>query len=99
MQRATVGEAPRLTGPLTLRLALRFLRGRRSRLLGSDGAAALAAVDLGVTAMVRRDGADDRLPRGPRRRKLVGGNAAVIVYPLGEPERGSRPGRSPRRSP
>ena len=63
-------------------IAWRFLRGRqRSRLLDGTARAALVATALGVAAMViamalmsgyRRD----------LRQKLLGGNAAVIVYPL-----------------
>jgi lipoprotein-releasing system permease protein len=69
-----------------VRLALRFLSGGGSRLLGSTATAALAASTLGVTAM----GVAMALMTGYREdleKKLVGGNAAVLVYPPGEPER------------
>lgn len=74
-----VGPTP-LSGPLLYALALRFLRGRGSRLLSSTALAALAASTLGVTAM----GVAMALMtgyRGDLQKKLVGGNAAVLVYP------------------
>jgi lipoprotein-releasing system permease protein len=77
---------PRLGGPVALRLALRFLAGGASRLLSSTARASLAASALGVTAM----GVAMALMtgyRGDLEAKLVGGNAAVIVYPPPEPER------------
>jgi lipoprotein-releasing system permease protein len=69
-----------LSGSLLGALALRFLRGRGSRLLSSTAMAALAASTLGVTAM----GVAMALMtgyRGDLEKKLVGGNAAVLVYP------------------
>ena len=69
-----------LSGSLLTALALRFLRGRGSRLLSSTAMAALAASTLGVTAM----GVAMALMtgyRGDLQKKLVGANAAVLVYP------------------
>ncbi|MEO7794274.1 MAG: FtsX-like permease family protein [Thermoanaerobaculia bacterium] len=75
------GAAPApLSGSLLTALALRFLRGRGSRLLSSTAMAALAASTLGVAAM----GIAMALMtgyRGDLQKKLVGGNAAVLVYP------------------
>lgn len=74
------GGAPPLQGSLLSVLAVRFLRGRGSRLLSSTATAALAASALGVTAM----GVAMALMtgyRGDLQKKLVGGNAAVLVYP------------------
>ena len=78
-----------LSGSLLYALALRFLRGRGSRLLSSTAMAALAASTLGVTAM----GVAMALMtgyRGDLQKKLVGGNAAVLVYPPLELERSDR---------
>jgi lipoprotein-releasing system permease protein len=69
-----------LGGSLLAALALRFLRGRGSRLLSSTALAALAASTLGVTAM----GVAMALMTGysgDLQKKLVGANAAVLVYP------------------
>jgi lipoprotein-releasing system permease protein len=77
-----------LSGSLLTALALRFLRGRGSRLLSSTAAAALAASTLGVTAM----GIAMALMTGysgDLQKKLVGGNAAVLVYPPLEAEGGA----------
>lgn len=66
---------------LPLALAWKFLRGRRSRLLNGTARAALLATALGVAAMVLCMA----LMSGYRedlQRKLIGGNAAVVVYPL-----------------
>ncbi len=76
---------PPLSGPLPALLAWRFLRGdhsHRSRLLDGTARSALLATALGVTAMV----VAMALMTGYRedlQRKLVRGNAAVVVYPLG----------------
>ena len=67
--------------PLPVVLALRYLRGGRSRLLHRTALAALASVALGVTAMV----VAMALMTGYRHdleTKLVAGNAAVLAYPL-----------------
>jgi lipoprotein-releasing system permease protein len=75
-----------LAGPLAFRIALRFLAGRGSQLLGSTARAALAASTLGVTAM----GIAMALMTGYREdleAKLVGGNAAVLAYPPHDVER------------
>ena len=84
------GSAPEagaaLAGPITLRLALRFLGGGGSRLLGSTARAALAASTLGVAAM----GVAMALMTGYRedlQSKLVAGNAAVLAYPPQDAER------------
>jgi len=74
-----------LSGPLPALLAWRFLRGdhsHRSRLLDGTARSALLATALGVTAMV----VAMALMTGYRedlQRKLVRGNAAVVIYPLG----------------
>ncbi|MEP7010995.1 MAG: ABC transporter permease [Acidobacteriota bacterium] len=76
---------PPLAGPLPALLAWRFLRGdhsHRSRLLDGTARSALLATALGVTAMV----VAMALMTGYRedlQRKLVRGNAAVVIYPLG----------------
>ena len=78
-----------LSGPFLYTLAVRFLRGRGSRLLSSTAMAALAASTLGVTAM----GVAMALMtgyRGDLQKKLVGGNAAVLVYPPMELVRSDR---------
>lgn len=70
--------------PISWHLALRFLRGRGSRLLGSTARAAFAASALGVAAM----GIGMALMTGYREdleSKLVGGNAAILVYPSSPP--------------
>ena len=62
-------------------VAWRFLRGRRSRLLGGTARTALAAVALGVTALVIAMA----LMTGYREdleRKLIEGNAPLIASPL-----------------
>lgn len=62
-------------------IAWRYLRGRRSGLLASTARSALAATALGVAAMV----VAMALMTGYRedlQRQLVGGNAAVVAYPL-----------------
>ncbi len=76
---------PPLAGPLPALLAWRFLRGdhsHRSRLLDGTARSALLATALGVTAMV----VAMALMTGYRedlQGKLVRGNAAVVIYPLG----------------
>ncbi len=68
---------------LVAAVAWRFLRGRRSRLLAGTARAALVATVIGVTAMV----VAMALMSGYRRdlrQKLIGGNAAVLAYPLSE---------------
>jgi len=85
---AGTARAP-LAGPLVYALAVRFLRGRGSRLLSATAMAALAASTLGVTAM----GVAMALMTGysgDLQKKLVGGNAAVLVYPPMELERSAR---------
>ena len=70
-----------MTAPLPWTIAWRFLRGRRSRLLDGTARAALAATALGVTAMIIAMA----LMTGYRedlRRKLVEGNAPIVVQPL-----------------
>jgi lipoprotein-releasing system permease protein len=81
---------PPLAGPLPALLAWRFLRGdhsHRSRLLDGTARSALLATALGVTAMV----VAMALMTGYRedlQRKLVRGNAAVVIYPLAGEESG-----------
>lgn len=95
------GLSTPLTGSLLYALALRFLRGRGSRLLSSTAMAALAAATLGVTAM----GVAMALMtgyRGDLQKKLVGANAAVLVYPplgLDRSESGRRLGEAIRNLP
>ncbi len=80
-----VAAKPPLSGSLPALLAWRFLRGdhsHRSRLLDGTARSALLATALGVTAMV----VAMALMTGYRedlQRKLVRGNAAVVIYPLG----------------
>ena len=69
-----------LPGPLAWTLARRLLSDPRSSLLNSSARAALLATALGVAAL----GVALALLTGYREdlaRKLVGGNAAVLVYP------------------
>jgi lipoprotein-releasing system permease protein len=69
-----------LGGPIAWTLARRLLADPRSRLLHSSARAALLATTLGVAAL----GVGLALLTGYREdlaRKLVGGNASVIVYP------------------
>ncbi len=71
-----------LRGPLAWIVAWRFLRGPRSRLLDGTARAALLATALGVTAMV----VAMALMTGYRedlQGKLIGGNAAIVAYPVG----------------
>ncbi|MGE0640535.1 MAG: FtsX-like permease family protein [Thermoanaerobaculia bacterium] len=79
-------------GPLSWHLALRFLRGRGSRLLGGTARAAFAASALGVAAM----GVGMALMTGYQEdleAKLVGGNAAILVYPPGDLSAPEKEGR------
>src|SRR6185295_2997015 len=71
-----------LSGPLPALLAWRFLRGDKSRLLDGTARSALLATALGVAAMVIAMALMTGY-RGDIERKLVRGNAAVVVYPLG----------------
>ncbi|MDX1631175.1 MAG: ABC transporter permease [Thermoanaerobaculia bacterium] len=67
--------------PLPVVLAVRYLTGRRTRLLHRTAFASLASVTLGVAALV----VAMALMSGYRHEleeKLVGGNAAVLVYPI-----------------
>jgi len=73
--------------PLRTRLlgsiALRFLRGRRSRLIDGTARSALAGTAIGVAAMI----VAMALMTGYRedlQQKLTQGSAAVLVYPLAE---------------
>jgi len=71
-----------LAGPLVPALALRLLAGGRRGLLGSTAKAALAASALGTAAL----GVAMALMTGYRedlQSKLLGGNAAILVYPRG----------------
>ena len=66
---------------LALSVALRFLRGRRSRLIDGTARSALLATTIGVAAMVIAMA----LMSGYRhdlQQKLISGNAAVMAYPL-----------------
>lgn len=97
----SAGARAPLAGPFLYALAIRFLRGRGSRLLSSTAMAALAASTLGVTAM----GVAMALMTGysgDLQKKLVGGNAAVLVYPpmeLAASARGIRLAEAIRRLP
>ncbi len=69
-----------LSGPLSWTLARRLLADPRSRLLHSSARAALLATTLGVAAL----GIALALMTGYREdlvARLIGGNAAVLVYP------------------
>jgi lipoprotein-releasing system permease protein len=79
-----------LPGPLPLVLAIRLLAGPKSRLLGSTARAGLLSIVLGTTAL----GLAMALLTGYREdlvRKLVGGNAAVLVYAAGDESAGRDP--------
>ena len=73
----------RLRLPLTVEIGWRYLRGRRSRLLQGTARAALISILIGVAAMVvamaLMAGYTDDLQR-----KLIGGSAAIVAYPLGD---------------
>ncbi|MGE5232498.1 MAG: FtsX-like permease family protein [Acidobacteriota bacterium] len=72
---------------LAAAIAWRYLRGQRSRLLSGTARAALAATAIGVAAMT----VAMALMTGYRQeleRKLIGANAAIVVYPLGGRELG-----------
>jgi lipoprotein-releasing system permease protein len=90
-RRTDLGEAPGrgggragvLAGPLAWTLARRLLVDPRSHLLGSSARAALVATTLGVAAL----GVALALMTGYREdlvARLVGGNAAVLIYATGE---------------
>jgi len=77
------GDAGVLAGPLVWTLARRLLVDPRSHLLGSSARAALVATTLGVAAL----GVALALMTGYREdlvARLVGGNAAVLIYATGE---------------
>lgn len=76
---------PPLFDPLVWSIAWRFARGHRSRLLSGTARSALLATAIGVTAMVIAMA----LMTGYRqelRGRLIRGNAAVVVYPVGPEE-------------
>jgi len=87
-----------LPGPLPVALALRLLAGPKSRLLGSTARAGLGSIVLGVAAlglaMALLTGYRDDLLR-----KLVGGNAAVLIYGVGRPGEAVDPAATIRRQP
>jgi lipoprotein-releasing system permease protein len=62
-------------------LALRFLRGHRSRLLDGTARAAVTAIALGVTAMVVAMALMTGYREGLQG-QLIAGNAAILVQPL-----------------
>jgi lipoprotein-releasing system permease protein len=62
-------------------VALRYLRGRRSRLLDGTARTAFFSGTLGVLAMTVAMALLSGY-RGDLQRKLVGANAAVVVYPI-----------------
>src|SRR5262249_2886703 len=67
--------------PLSLEIALGYLRSRPSRLISAVSLLSIAGIGLGVSALVVAMG----LLSGYRteiREKLIGGNAEVILFPL-----------------
>ncbi len=72
--------------PLTLAIGLRFLRPRGRGLVDGTARAAFLATALGVTAMVIAMALMSGY-RNDLQRKLIGGNAAIVAYPLA-PEAG-----------
>ena len=67
--------------PLSLEVALGYLRSRPSRLVSSVSLLSIGGIALGVAALVVAMG----LLSGYRdevRSKLIGANAEVVVYPL-----------------
>ena len=74
--------------PLPLEIALRYLRSRPSRLVSAVSLLSIAGIALGVAALVVAMG----LLSGYRteiREKLIGANAAVVVFPMipgGDPD-------------
>lgn len=76
--------------PLTWTLALRFLRGRRTRLLNGTARAAILATALGVMALV----VTMALMTGYReglQQKLIRGNSAILIQPLSRAAEGFGP--------
>jgi len=73
----------RLGIPLSVEIGWRYMRGRRSRLLRGTARAALVSILVGVAAMVvamaLMAGYTEDLQR-----KLIGGSAAIVAYPLGD---------------
>lgn len=77
--------------PLTWTLALRFLRGRRTRLLNGTARAAILATALGVMALV----VTMALMTGYReglQQKLIRGNSAILIQPLSRTAESFGPG-------
>lgn len=66
---------------LELEIALAYLRSRRSRLVSSVSLLAVGGIALGVMALVIAMGLLSGY-RSEIREKLIGANAAVVVYPL-----------------
>ena len=78
---ASIASLKRPALPLSVSIGWRYLRGRQSVLLQGTARAALISILLGVAAMIvamaLMAGYTEELQR-----KLVGGSAAIIAYPL-----------------
>jgi lipoprotein-releasing system permease protein len=72
---------PALTGPLTLLIAWRFMRARRSKILSSTALAAFLATSLGVTAMVIALALMTGYTHDLKKR-LIGLQGEIMVSPL-----------------
>ena len=74
--------------PLSLEVALRYLRSRPSRLVSTVSLLSIAGIALGVAALVVAMGLLSGY-RSEIRQKLIGANAAVVVFPMipgGDPD-------------
>src|SRR5437667_8275678 len=67
--------------PLSLELALGYLRSRPSRLVSSVSLLSIAGIALGVAALVVAMGLLSGY-RSEIREKLIGANAEVVLFPL-----------------
>src|SRR4051812_29836742 len=73
---------------LPLEIALRYLRSRPSRLVSTVSVLSICGIALGVAALVVAMGLLSGY-RSEIREKLIGANAAVVVFPMipgGDPE-------------
>src|SRR5437870_11763081 len=74
--------------PLSLELALGYLRSRPSRLVSSVSLLSIAGIGLGVAALVVAMGLLSGY-RSEIQEKLIAANAEVVVFPLALPSGGS----------
>src|SRR5437899_3079389 len=74
--------------PLSLEVALGYLRSRPSRLVSSVSLLSIGGIALGVAALVVAMGLLSGY-RSEIQEKLIGANAEVVVFPLALPSGGS----------